>query len=108
MTGDLQEKNLNQKLRGIKLVFFDAGGTLLNLDAERICGHLLETLRIETDVAQYHRAQCVTMFEISKIVGAGKRSTENVRKEFFTILKRELGVEDEKIAQVVEETIKLS
>ena len=99
---------MNQKLRGIKIIFFDAGGTLLNLDAERICGELRDKLDIHADSTLFHRAQCLTMFQISQLVGAGKRSTEEVKREFFTVLKRELGIDEEKIVQAVETTLELS
>jgi hypothetical protein len=52
-----QKTELSQRLRGIKIIFFDAGGTLLNLDAEHICDHLQKTLDISLDPSWFHGAQ---------------------------------------------------
>ncbi len=99
---------MNQRLREIKMIFFDAGGTLLNLDAGRIAGNLHDRLGIAIDTTLFHRAQCLTMFHIAKMVGNGKRSTEEVKKEFFTILKKELGISETEIEKTVEVTLSLS
>lgn len=95
-------------MREIKIIFFDAGGTLLNLDAERICEHVQKNLDISLNPSRFHRAQCQTMFAISQIVGVGNRSTEEVKREFFTILKRQLGIAEKNLVEVVEATLQLS
>ena len=46
---DKTNSDLPEKLQDIKFIFFDAGGTLLNLDAERICDHLQKNLDISLE-----------------------------------------------------------
>jgi putative hydrolase of the HAD superfamily len=80
------------KANGIKAIFFDAGGTLIHLDAPRICALLSEELGIETSLEGFRRAQSMAMQRVAALVAEGAGSTENLKREFYSTLLPRMGV----------------
>lgn len=80
------------KSNGIKAIFFDAGGTLIHLDAPRICALLSEELGIAASLEGFQRAQSMAMQRVAALVAEGAGSTENLKREFYSTLLPEMGV----------------
>jgi putative hydrolase of the HAD superfamily len=79
-------------LNGIKALFFDAGGTLIHLDAPRICDLLSAELRITASLEGFQHAQSIAMQRVAALVAEGAGSTENLKREFYSMLLPRMGV----------------
>jgi HAD superfamily hydrolase (TIGR01509 family) len=99
---------LKIKLRGIKAIFFDAGGTLLHLDSQRIRDLLSDELGIEISLDEFPRAQSLGMSRVAELVAAGAGSTEQLKREFYTTLLPVAGVGKEKLSDAVDCAFKLA
>jgi HAD superfamily hydrolase (TIGR01509 family) len=99
---------LKSDLRGIKAIFFDAGGTLLHLDSSRIQSLLRDQLSIDISIDRFPRAQSLAMSRVAELVAAGAGSTEQLKREFYTMLLPETGVSTEKLSEAVDCAYKLA
>ena len=93
---------MKSDLRGIKAIFFDAGGTLLHLDSSRIRDLLRDQLSIEISLDGFARAQWLGMARVAELVAAGAGSTEQLKREFYTTLLPEAGVSEELLTDAVD------
>ncbi|HXG63533.1 MAG TPA: HAD family hydrolase, partial [Blastocatellia bacterium] len=99
---------LNHNLRGIRAIFFDAGGTLIHLDAPRICALLRDELGLEAVVDRFPRAQSMAMRHVAKLVAAGHGSTEQLKDQFYGVLLPEVGIPQEKVPVAAACVLKLA
>lgn len=78
-------------MKHVRAILFDAGGTLIHLDGERVS----RAARIEYDADAFRRAHAAALHEVRRWVLANPRSTDAERFPLFlaTILAR-LGVPD--------------
>jgi hypothetical protein len=79
-------------LHGIKAVLFDAGGTLLHLDSSYICRCIKEELGVRLNEDHFRHAQFLGMSRVAELVAVGAGSTENLKREFYSMLLPEVGV----------------
>ena len=100
--------NMKSDLRGIKAIFFDAGGTLLHLDSSRIRDLLREELNVEMSIEGFPRAQWLAMSRVAELVAAGAGSTEQLKREFYTTLLPETGISSERLIEAVDCAYKLA
>jgi putative hydrolase of the HAD superfamily len=94
--------NTTQNLKEIKAIFFDAGGTLIHLDDACICDLIKSEFGIETASARFARAQHLGMSEVARLVAEGAGSTEQLKRQFYSVLLPEIGVSTEKLDSVIE------
>ncbi len=94
-------------MNGIKAVFFDAGGTLIHLDAPRICDLLSEELGITASLEGFQRAQSMAMQRVAALVAEGAGSTENLKREFYSTLLPRMGVRSD-LAPAIDCVLKLA
>lgn len=99
---------MNQGLGGVRAIFFDAGGTLINLDSSRICALISDELGVAVQPETFRRAQCGAMAEVARIVATEGRSTERLKREFYSMLLPEVGVSGEKLEAAIECVLKLA
>jgi putative hydrolase of the HAD superfamily len=99
---------LDSDLNGIEAIFFDAGGTLLHLDAPRIRDLLINALRIEISLDSFQRAQALAMARVAELVAAGAGSTEQLKREFYATLLPETGVSAANLGDAVDCAFKLA
>ena len=92
----------SSELNGIKAIFFDAGGTLLHLDAACIRELLSTALRIEISLDSFRRAQSLAMARVAELVAAGAGFTEQLKREFYATLLPETGVSAAKLSDAVD------
>ena len=95
-------------LNGIKAIFFDAGGTLLHLDAACIRDLLISALRIDISLDSFRRAQSLAMARVAELVAAGAGSTEQLKREFYATLLPETGVTAADLGDAVDCAFKLA
>lgn len=97
-----------QDLNHIKAIFFDAGGTLIDLDSAYICASIKDALGIQLDVDRFRHAQFLGMSRVAELVASGAGSTEKLKREFYSTLLPEVGVNDAQLASAVECVLKLA
>jgi len=97
-----------QALNHIKAIFFDAGGTLIHLDSAYICSSIKAELDIQMNVDRFRHAQFLGMSRVAELVAAGAGSTERLKREFYSTLLPEVGVNDARLATAVECVLKLA
>src|SRR5258708_39830218 len=97
-----------QSLKGIKAIFFDAGGTLIHLDSAYICRYIKEELGINLSADSFRRAQFLGMSRVAELVAAGVGPTENLKREFYSTLLPELSVPAEKLDAAVACVLRLA
>jgi len=93
---------LKTKLNGIKAIFFDAGGTLIHLDSSHICGLINDELEAMPSADSFRHAQFLAMTRVAELVAAGRGSTENLKREFYSTLLPKIGVSESGLARAVE------
>lgn len=101
-------QTLNKILKGIKAIFFDAGGTLLHLDSSCIRDLLRNKLNVDISLDKFQFAQSLAMSRVAELVAAGAGSTEQLKREFYTTLLPETGVSEEQLSDAVECTFSLA
>jgi len=99
---------LNSNFAGIKAIFFDAGGTLLHLDSDRVRDVLLTELGIEISPERFPRSQSLAMARVAELVAAGAGSTEQLKREFYSTLLPEVGVSNDRLSDAVDCAFRLS
>ena len=99
---------MKDKLKGIKAIFFDAGGTLIHLDSSFICNRVGVEVGSNSSPDNFRRAQFVAMSRVAELVAAGVGSTENLKREFYSTLLPEIGVSEEELAGAVECALNLA
>lgn len=97
-----------QDLNHIKAIFFDAGGTLIHLDSTHICRSINAELGIQLDEERFRHAQFLGMSRVAELVAAGAGSTEKLKREFYSRLLPQVGVNDAQLASAVECVLKLA
>jgi HAD superfamily hydrolase (TIGR01509 family) len=97
---------LKEHLRGIKAIFFDAGGTLIHLDSSHICGLISADLTATPSPDSFRHAQFLAMTRVAELVAAGAGATENLKREFYSTLLPKIGVSECKLARAVECVLK--
>jgi HAD superfamily hydrolase (TIGR01509 family) len=102
------EPELESRLKDIKAIFFDAGGTLIHLDSSHICGLISAELGANPSVDNFRRAQYVAMLRVAQLVAEGAGSTEKLKYQFYSTLLPEIGVPADKLQQSVECILKLA
>jgi putative hydrolase of the HAD superfamily len=99
---------MSSNLGGIKAVFFDAGGTLLHLDSARIRDLLIDELNVEVSLERFPLAQSLAMARVAELVAAGAGSTEQLKREFYSTLLPESGVDCDKLNDAVDCAFRLA
>ena len=94
--------------RRIKAIFFDAGGTLIHLDSNYICISIKVALGIQLNEDRFRHAQFLGMSRVAELVAAGAGSTEKLKREFYSTLLPEVGVNNVQLAGAVECVLKLA
>ena len=97
-----------QNLNHIKAIFLDAGGTLIHLDSAYICRSIKISLGIQIDQERFRHAQFLGMSRVAELVAAGAGSTEKLKREFYSTLLPEVGVNNTQLASAVECVLKLA
>src|SRR6185503_18857622 len=97
-----------QDLNQIKAIFFDAGGTLIHLDSAYICGSIKSELGIQLNEDRFRNAQFLGMSRVAELVAAGAGSTEKLKREFYSTLLPQVGVNNAELASAVECVLKLA
>jgi len=100
----------DRSLKHIKAIFFDAGGTLVHLDDCSICDLIKTELGIETAAAQerFTRAQHLGMSEVARLVAEGTGSTEQLKRQFYSVLLPEIGVSSERLEDAIACVLRLA
>lgn len=99
---------MKSDLSGIKAIFFDAGGTLINLDSSRIAALISDSLGIEASLDCFAQAQCRAMTRVAEMVAAGLGTTENLKHQFYSMLLPEIGIPEERLDSAVEMVLELA
>lgn len=97
-----------RNLSDIKAIFFDAGGTLIHLDDNCICNLIKTELGVETSAEGFLRAQHLGMSEVARLVAEGQGSTEQLKREFYSVLLPQIGVSREKLDDAIDCVLKLA
>lgn len=92
---------MNNDLRNIKAIFFDAGGTLIHLDSSHICGLISAEMGAAPSPDNFRRAQYVAMLKVAQLVAEGAGSTEKLKAQFYSTLLPEIGVPADRLQQSV-------
>jgi HAD superfamily hydrolase (TIGR01549 family) len=92
----------------LKAIFFDAGGTLIHLDSAYVCHFVKKELNIELAASRFRRAQFVAMSRVAELVAASAGSTEKLKRDFYSTLLPEVGVENADLSSAVECVLKLA
>lgn len=95
-------------MKGIKAIFFDAGGTLIHLDSYHICGLIAAELGTNLSLDNFRRAQYTAMLRVAQLVAEGAGSTEKLKAQFYSTLLPEIGVPADKLQQAVGCILKLA
>lgn len=101
------EKNEAQ-LKSIKAIFFDAGGTLIHLDAALICDLIKGELGSVPSHDNFRRGQHLAMLKVAELVAEGAGPTDKLKAQFYSTLLPEIGVPAIKLQQAVECVLKLA
>jgi putative hydrolase of the HAD superfamily len=96
------------QLKSIKAIFFDAGGTLIHLDAALICDLLKGELGSGPPHDNFRRGQHLAMLKVAQLVAEGAGSTDKLKAQFYSTLLPEIGVPAIKLQQAVECVLKLA
>ncbi len=94
--------------KGIRTIFFDAGGTLIHLDAARIAELLGERFGIAAALEKFPQAQSLAMRCVGQMVAEGAGSTERLKREFYGVLLPEIGVPASQLHQAIDEVLRLA
>ncbi|MGA9771815.1 MAG: HAD-IA family hydrolase [Blastocatellia bacterium] len=97
---------MKDNLRGIKAIFFDAGGTLIHLDSAHICGLITDELEAMPSPDSFRHAQYLAMSRVAELVALGTGSTENLKREFYSTLLPKIGVSESRLAGAVDCVLK--
>jgi putative hydrolase of the HAD superfamily len=82
---------MSAAFRGVRSVLFDAGGTLIHLDGERIC----RTAGVDADSASFRRAELASLNAMRAWIAANPASTDRERiPVFFEGILSRLGIAD--------------
>lgn len=95
-------------LNGIKAIFFDAGGTLIHLDAPRICELIREGTGITAEIEKFQRAQSLAMRRVAELVSLGAGSTEGLKRDFYSTLLPEIGVSNSHLDAAIDCILKVA
>ncbi|HET9530079.1 MAG TPA: HAD-IA family hydrolase [Blastocatellia bacterium] len=99
---------MKNDLSAVKAIFFDAGGTLIHLDSARIAGLVAEELGIELALDGFSLAQGRAMTRVAEMVAAGLGTTENLKRQFYSMLLPEIGIPETSLASAVESVLRLA
>lgn len=99
---------MHNNLKGIRALFFDAGGTLIHLDSPYICALLRDQFGIEAAIDQFPHAQSLAMQRVAQLVSEGNGSTEQLKDQFYGVLLPRIGVPQEKLPAATECLLKLA
>jgi putative hydrolase of the HAD superfamily len=86
----------------VRAIFFDAGGTLLNLDAPFITRLIKQQFDIDTINAEFARGQSLAMATVARLVAERRGSTEQLKYEFYCTLLPRIGVPESILQSAVE------
>lgn len=95
-------------LKEIKAVFFDAGGTLIHLDAPTIGSLLTEKLGITLSLEHFHHAQSLAMQRVAELVAEGAGATEQLKRQFYSTLLPVIGVEENHLESAIDLALELA
>jgi putative hydrolase of the HAD superfamily len=102
-----RERNEAQ-LQSIKAIFFDAGGTLIHLDAALICDLIKGALGSAPPHDCFRRGQHLAMLKVAQLAAEGAGSTDKLKAQFYSTLLPDIGVPAIKLQQAVERVLKLA
>lgn len=97
-----------KSLNGIKAIFFDAGGTLIHLDAPLICSLLNDEFGITVSPERFPQAQSQAMRRVAEIVSEGAGSTEQLKRQFYSTLLPVIGVTENCLDRAIDLMLKLA
>ena len=81
---------------------------MIHLDSAYICGSIKAELDIQLNVDRFRHAQFLGMSRVAELVAAGAGSTEKLKREFYSTLLPEVGVNNTQLASAVECVLKLA
>jgi putative hydrolase of the HAD superfamily len=102
------EADLSAASRIPKAIFFDAGGTLIHLDASYICHCVEAEFGAQLAPERFRRAQFLAMSRVAQLVAEGAGSTEKLKRDFYSTLLPEVGVPKADLAAAVECVLELA
>jgi putative hydrolase of the HAD superfamily len=89
-------------LNSVKAIFFDAGGTLIHLDAPLICSLLTDKFGSSLSTDRFPHAQSLAMQRVAQLVAEGAGSTEQLKRQFYSTLLPVIGVEENHLEQAID------
>lgn len=95
-------------MNDIRAILFDAGGTVIHLDSARIRDLLSRELNVDVSLDKFPRAQSLAMARVAELVAAAAGPTEQLKREFYTSLLPETGVNEDMLSDAVECVYKLA
>jgi HAD superfamily hydrolase (TIGR01549 family) len=95
-------------LKTIKALFFDAGGTLIHLDARYICEAIKTRIDAELAVERFRHAQSLAMAHVAELVADGNGSTERMKRQLYSVLLPEIGVPEKDLDTAVRICLELA
>ena len=99
----LPRRSLRQRrVKAIKAIFFDAGGTLIHLDCRRLSRIFSDELGCELLLDGFSRAQSLAMATVARLAAEGAGTTDTLKRQFYTTLLPEIGLAQDKLNQAVE------
>lgn len=105
---DAVQKGSCERLKEIRAIFFDAGGTLIHLDSSYICNTLRQQIGVELAEPEFRRAQFLAMSRVAELVAEGVGSTEQLKRQFYSTLLPQLGVREGNLNEAVECALELA
>jgi len=97
-----------KSLKGIKAIFFDAGGTLIHLDAPRICSLITDELGCSLSAEHFPHAQSRAMRRVAELVEEGAGSTEKLKRQFYSTLLPAIGVTENHLERAIDLALNLA
>lgn len=95
-------------LNGIKAIFFDAGGTLIHLDAPLICSLLTDKLGASLSTDRFPHAQSLAMQRVAQLVAEGAGATEQLKRQFYSTLLPVIGVGEDHLDRAIDMALELA
>jgi putative hydrolase of the HAD superfamily len=96
------------ELKGIKAIFFDAGGTLIHLDCARLSQLLRDELGCELALDGFSHAQSLAMDTVARLAAEGVGTTDTLKRQFYGTFLPQMGLAQDKLSQAVDCVLRLA
>ena len=95
-------------MNAIKVIFFDAGGTLVHLDCACLSQLLRDELGCELALDGFSRAQSLAMDTVARLAAEGVGTTDTLKRQFYTTRLPQMGLAQDKLNQAVDCALRLA